>query len=191
MRFPLLFILLGSLLPQTAARAAAIDTADQSYRIEIDKSEELLLIKHGEDVIRSYHAATGSGGNGSKRKAGDMKTPIGVYRIVDFKPDSRFHFFMQLNYPNRLDAWYGYKNELIDAHEFRSISAALSNNDIPPQDTALGGYIGIHGIGEMNEKKRRIHAQQNWTSGCIALTNKEIMELRQYVSLGTLVFIHE
>lgn len=170
---------------------ATYTPANQDYQIEISKSREELMVKRGDEVVRRYRAATGTGGEGSKRQIGDKKTPVGVYKIIDFKTDSRFHFFMQIDYPNLLDAWYGYKNELIDATEFRAITTALKNDKVPPQDTALGGYIGIHGIGDTDDEKRMIHEAGNWTEGCIALTNKEINELRQFVSIGTRIVIHE
>lgn len=164
---------------------------DKAYVLEIDKSRQELLVKQGTNIIRRYRAATGRGGTGSKRQVGDKKTPAGVYRIIDFKNDSQFHYFMQIDYPNLLDAWYGYKHEIIDAREFRAITTALKNNEKPPQDTALGGYIGIHGIGNTSDKKIMIHEAQNWTSGCIAVTNKEINELQNFVSIGTKVVIKE
>ncbi len=163
----------------------------KDYVLEINKSREELIVKQGTEVIRRYRAATGRGGEGTKRQVGDKKTPVGVYRIIDFKNDSQFHYFMQIDYPNLLDAWYGYKHEIIDAREFRSITTALKNNKKPPQDTALGGFIGIHGIGDTSNKKLMIHEAQNWTAGCIALTNEEINELQQFVSIGTKVVIKE
>lgn len=171
--------------------AAYAPAGNEEYQLEINKSREELLVKRDDSVIRRYRAATGRGGGGTKRMLGDKKTPVGVYKIVDFKDDSRFHFFMQIDYPNLLDAWYGYKNELIDAREFRAITTALKNNEMPPQDTALGGYIGIHGIGKVDTEKLMIHEAQNWTAGCIALTNEEINELRQFVSIGTRIVIRE
>ncbi|MCS3902539.1 murein L,D-transpeptidase YafK [Methylohalomonas lacus] len=185
----LLLILSSPALAQQIAGAAHATSGE--YSIEIDKSRSELVVKHENSVIKRYRAATGRGGQGTKRVQGDRKTPIGVYRVVDFKDDSRFHFFMQIDYPNLLDAWYGYKNELIDASEFHEITTAVKNNQKPPQDTALGGQIGIHGIGEMNDEKRAIHARENWTAGCIALTNDEIIELRQYVTIGTPIVIKE
>lgn len=171
----------------TAAGGAITD----GYELVIDKSREELLVKQGSQIVRRYRAATGRGGQGTKRIQGDKKTPVGVYRVVKFKSDSQFHFFMHLDYPNLLDAWYGYKNEVIDASEFQSITSAVKNNKIPPQDTALGGYIGIHGIGDMTTEKLLIHEGQNWTAGCIAVTNEEIMDLKQYVDIGTKIVIRE
>lgn len=56
----------------------------------------------------------------------------------------------------------------------------------PPQNTQLGGHIGIHGIGQGNPA---IHNNYNWTNGCIALTNKQIDQLSQWVKTGTVVNI--
>lgn len=161
------------------------------YDIEISKSDQQLIVKNGNRTIKQYRVAFGKGGKGTKRKLGDKKTPVGIYKIVDFKDDSKFHFFMQIDYPNLLDAWYGYKNEVISAQEFKNIATAFKTKNIPPQNTPLGGYIGIHGLGVTTEEKLLIHEGFNWTEGCIALTNEQINDLRQYVSIGTKVVIKE
>lgn len=161
------------------------------YELEINKSKQELLVKESDQIVKRYRIAYGRGGKGTKYKLGDNKTPVGVYKIMDFKPESRFHFFMQLNYPNLLDAWSGYKNETITAKEFDAIASAINEKKPPPQDTILGGYIGIHGLGEENPERLDLHRTSNWTEGCIALTNAEIIELRQYVDIGTKVIIRE
>ena len=61
----------------------------------------------------------------------------------------------------------------------------------PPQNTRLGGAIGIHGIGEETADKLHIHDNLDWTEGCIALRNAEINELRPFLGLGTRVVIRE
>ena len=161
------------------------------YTVEISKSGRSLAIKQDEEVIRHYNIAHGRGGKGTKIRSGDNKTPTGTYRAIDFKSNSKFHFFIQLNYPNPLDAWRGYINEVISADEFKQIVLAYKRKTLPPQDTGLGGQIGIHGIGETTDEKYRIHEALNWTEGCIAVTNEEINELRKYISLGTRVVIRE
>ena len=159
---------------------------DDEYQILISKkNNELVLEKEGQ-IIKKYHIASGKGGKGTKRRRGDSKTPLGVYRIADFKENSRFYYFIQLDYPNLIDAWYGYKNKTIDADEFKRIAAAYKNREKPPQDTELGGFIGIHGLGETNEEKLTIHKEINWTEGCIALTNEEINDLRKFVGIKLL-----
>ena len=56
----------------------------------------------------------------------------------------------------------------------------------PPQNTALGGYIGIHGLGNRDPA---IHKKMNWTDGCIALTDEQIEQLAQWIDVGTRVVI--
>jgi murein L,D-transpeptidase YafK len=157
--------------------------------LEVYKSNKELIVKDEETILKKYRIATGRGGAGTKTKMGDKKTPIGQYKILEFRDNSRFHFFMQINYPNPIDAWYGYKNNLIDGKEFKEIIKASTTNELPPQNTRLGGYLGLHGIGETTSDKMTIHERQDWTEGCIALTNEEISELRQFVSIGTSVLI--
>lgn len=159
------------------------------FALEISKQARLLKVTRGAEVVKEYPIAWGRGGKGTKARSGDNKTPTGRYRVVGFKADSKFHFFMQLNYPNNLDAWRGYRDQLISPLEFQRIAIANKQGRLPPQDTRLGGYIGIHGIGPMTPNKLLIHETYNWTEGCIAVKNREINELRNYVTLGTPVTI--
>jgi len=160
-----------------------------AYRIVITKSTRKLEVMQGDRVIRKYTISYGKGHGSTKRELGDNNTPTGRYQIVKFKPDSKFFFFMQLDYPNLLDAWYGYKDDIISSTDFRNIAAAFKNHQIPPQNTRLGGYIGIHGLGDVSADTLKIHQANNWTDGCIALKNEEINELRHYVSIGTTIII--
>lgn len=170
---------------------AQVQATGSNYSLEVSKSLQELLVKDGDQVVRRFRVAIGRGGDGTKRQRGDNKTPTGQYKVLDFKANSRFHFFMLINYPNQVDAWHGYIDDRISAREFKQIIVANRQNQVPPQDTLLGGYIGLHGIGEMNEDKLSIHQRENWTEGCIALTNEEISELRNYVTIGTPIHIRD
>jgi murein L,D-transpeptidase YafK len=161
------------------------------YELEISKSKRVLLLKVGSKVKKEYLVALGRGGRGDKRQMGDRKTPIGIYRIVRINPDSPFYYFMQLNYPNVKDAFYGLKDHLISLWDFNRIIGALSRREIPPQNTPLGGAIGIHGVGPETAERRNIHTYFNWTQGCVAMKNADIAELRNYVGIGTKVVINE
>ncbi|MGI9229302.1 MAG: L,D-transpeptidase family protein [Gammaproteobacteria bacterium] len=177
------------LLCLTLTQPAA--TASPAYHIEISKSQRVLQLKQAETIIKQYHIAYGKGGDGTKKRSGDNKTPLGHYKVVEFKADSKFHFFILLNYPNLLDAWHGYQDQVINAAEFRDIASAHKFEESPPQDTGLGGYIGIHGIGKATKEKLDIHQEHNWTEGCIAMRNNEITELRKMVTIGMPVTITE
>ena len=178
--FPIILIVFC----QVAAAAAP-------YTIEISKSDRILEVRQNKKTVKKYDISHGRGGKGAKIRSGDNKTPTGTYRAIDFKTNSKFHFFIQLNYPNPLDAWRGYRNDIISGAEFKQIIQAYNRKSLPPQTTGLGGYIGIHGIGLMTAEKSRIHEAHNWTEGCIAVRNEEINELRKYITLGTKVVIRE
>lgn len=183
----ILFILLLAVCVQSSGIAAA----GSGYQIEIIKSLQELRLKRGNDVMYTFRIAYGKGEHGPKQQRGDNRTPVGSYQILDFKTDSKFHYFMQLNYPNLLDAWHGYKNRLISPAEYREIARSFKKHEMPPQDTYLGGQIGIHGLGVTTREKLKIHQSVNWTEGCIAITNEDMNVLRKYVSKGMPVVIME
>ncbi len=161
------------------------------YTILISKKKNELIVQRDEQLIKKYHIASGKGGIGTKQRRGDNKTPIGVYRVSEFRQSDRFHYFIQLDYPSLIDAWYGYKNQTIDANDFKRITSAHKNKQNPPQDTPLGGFIGIHGLGQTTPKKLDIHQTFDWTNGCIALKNEEVTDLRQFIQVGTQIIIQE
>jgi len=171
--------------------AAAASGAPFDYEIEIDKTTRLLVVRAGEDILKTFRVSIGRGGNGDKSKQGDKKTPVGTYRVVGFNESSKFDTFVRLNYPNVKDAYYGLRNAVISRPEFDRILSALRAGSLPPQNTALGGAIGIHGIGEETPDKVLIHDNLDWTEGCIALRNAEIHELRPFLGVGTRVVIRE
>ena len=161
----------------------------EDYQIIVSKSNKELALKKSNNIVKKYHIATGKGGQGTKRKRGDSKTPLGVYRISKLSKSKRFYYFIQLDYPNLIDAWYGFKNEVINGGDFKRIASAYKKREFPPQDTNLGGQIGIHGIGNTTKKKLAIHKELNWTDGCIALTNDDISDLIKFIKIGTTVVI--
>ena len=68
----------------------------------------------------------------------------------------------------------------------RRFVGPFMTGDIPPQVTPLGGYLGIHGVGEGDPG---IHADFNWTHGCIALTNQQIDDLAGWIRIGMRVVV--
>jgi murein L,D-transpeptidase YafK len=161
------------------------------YEVVIKRSEKRLLIQKEGQVLRSFHVALGSGGRQGKQQLGDRKTPSGEYRIMQVRDSDRFHVFIQLDYPSVRDAMNGLKSKRISKSQYRQILDAHIYGDLPPQNTPLGGAIGIHGIGQETKEKLEIHQMANWTQGCIALRNQEVDQLLSYVSKGTKVKIVE
>ena len=162
-----------------------------SYDIEVQKTQRLLIVRDGERVRATFPIALGRGGPGDKHKLGDNKTPVGIYRIVGVNNSTAFDTFLRINYPNVKDAFYGLKSQLISRREFDRIVTALRHNQVPPQNTRLGGAIGIHGLGEETPEKVHIQNKLDWTQGCIALRNHDLHELREFIDVGTRVVITE
>ncbi|KGM06863.1 hypothetical protein LP43_1356 [Methylophaga thiooxydans] len=165
--------------------------ATGNYELVIKRSEKRLLIQKDGEVLRSFHVALGSGGRKAKMKSGDRLTPLGKYHITQVRDSDRFHMFIQLDYPSVRDAITALKEDRISKAQYRKILDAHIFGNLPPQNTPLGGAIGIHGIGVETKDKLEIHEIADWTKGCIALRNDEIEQLTKYISKGTQVTITE
>jgi murein L,D-transpeptidase YafK len=163
--------------------------ASENIELVIDRSEHKLIVKKEGATLRTFKVALGSGGRKAKLQEGDHKTPKGTYRISQVRDSQRFHMFLQLDYPNMDDARRALQNNVITRYEYRKILDAHSYGRLPPQNTALGGAIGIHGIGQETKDKLEIHQIADWTQGCIALRNNEIEELSRFIHIGTTVSI--
>ena len=153
----------------------------------VDTNALKIEVKRGEKTIDILEGiAIGQGGSGQKSHRGDNITPFGEYRIGWVGQQSSFHKFFGLNYPSVQDADHALRKGIINQYTYNDILNAHSYHQVPPQNTPLGGRIGIHGLGRADEK---IHKTMNWTHGCIALTNPQIDRLSQWVGTGTLVKI--
>ncbi len=158
-----------------------------SARIIVDTRAETLTVMRGDTVIKTFpDIAIGRYGKTYFKHQGDNKTPLGNYRIGWINRDSRYYIFLGLTYPDQEAADRGLVDERISEAQWQEIRRALKAGKIPPQKTPLGGYIGIHGLGQGD---MTVHQQYNWTNGCVALTNAEIDQLLQWVRIGTPVEI--
>jgi len=153
----------------------------------VDTRTHTLEVYDGERVIERYERiAVGRGGIGRDRQKGDMRTPLGRFRVAWFNPHSRFRFFIGLDYPRREHVERAFREGVIDEGDRRRFRQAFYHNRRPPQDTPLGGFIGIHGLGRADPG---LHDIADWTEGCVAVTNEQIDRLKGYVEIGTPVII--
>lgn len=153
----------------------------------VDTHALKIEVKQGEKTIDTIEGiAIGQAGAGQKLHRGDNITPSGEYRIGWIGEKSTFHRFFGLNYPSMTDAEKAFRKGVIDKYTYSDIINAHLFGQVPPQNTVLGGRIGIHGLGNADEK---IHRSMNWTHGCIAMTNPQIDHLSHWVDAGTLVKI--
>lgn len=127
---------------------------------------EVVLYQNG-NRARTYTADLGKNRLAPKRVAGDSATPEGRYRITSKRSrgETKYYKALMLDYPNAEDR-----------REFEASKRAgrISRN------ARLGRLIEIHGNGGRDE---------NWTSGCVALSDRDIDDLFSRVSVGTPVTI--
>lgn len=153
----------------------------------IDSKKLQLDVKLGDITLVSFaNISVGRNGAGFKRKRGDDTTPLGKYKISWINRKSRYHRFYGFNYPSSKNAHQALKKGLINKKTYDSVINAHENNRVPPQNTPLGGMIGIHGLGKGDKE---IHTTMNWTHGCIALTNQQINKLDTWIKKDTIVVV--
>lgn len=155
--------------------------------IMVDKSDHTLSVYTAGIRLKTYHVELGDSGLGDKAVSGDHKTPEGTFYVAEISvlnPADPYlgSRWMRLSYPNIEDADRGLAQGLIDQQTHDSIVEANKRLAIPPQNTALGGGVGIHGGSTPALGK-------DWTWGCVGLTNHDVEDFFDYVSVGTPVVI--
>ncbi|TGD75814.1 murein L,D-transpeptidase [Mangrovimicrobium sediminis] len=177
----------AALLPPLALGGEESAAHTDPLWLLIDTSALTLAVMRGDaEVARYDNIAIGSGGAAADKRLGDERTPLGEFHISEIRPSDRFLLFLALDYPTLKHAERAWGDGRIDERTWQRIRLAWTNGGPPPQDTALGGHLGIHGIGAGDPE---IQATINWTNGCIALTNAQVTELAGLVTVGTRVSI--
>jgi len=155
--------------------------------ILVDTRKMTLSVLEGDTVRRTYKKiAIGRAGTTTDKIQGDDKTPLGKFHLVRIAPKTPFHRFFGLDYPTEGHAERALQAGTIGLEHYVEIRQAFQIGDIPPQATPLGGYLGIHGVGKGD---LAIHADFHWTHGCIALTNRQIDDLSNWIHLGMRVVV--
>ena len=148
-----LSILLVLLLPllDGGLQASGFPTAD---RVLVEKSDRKLHLLMDGEVFRSYDIALGIRPVGDKEFEGDFRTPEGVYLLDARNPNSEYFLSIHVSYPNRQDV-----------REARA-------RGVDP-----GGAIMIHGQPNNPTRSEAYYRTQDWTNGCIAVTNSDMIDI--------------
>lgn len=166
---------------------SSIAATDDEIWILIDDREATLDVYRGDTRIEHFAPISlGRGGTARVRLQGSNMTPTGEFHINRIDHDSKFHIFLGLNYPKLETARAAMRAGLMTPVEYADFQESYYRHDAPPQDTVLGGYIGIHGLGDSDPE---IHRRFHWTEGCIAVTDPQIETLARLVTIGTRVVI--
>jgi len=171
------------LIPDEDTRRSACESIVQ---IEVFKYDRRLKATCADGQVVQFPIALGRRPFGDKQRQGDQRTPEGYYRVAEEPRPSQFHVFIALDYPSAVDADQALGRGEIDPNTYLSIVRAILQGRLPPQDTALGGAIGIHGEGEGRQGRS---TESDWTLGCIALSDRNARFLGERVGVGTPVVI--
>lgn len=159
-------LVVAILIASVAAAPRRQSGMEKADRILILKSERTLKLFRQGKVIKEYKVALGSEPRGAKTRMGDNRTPEGEYKIDARNAHSHYHLALHVSYPNAAD---------------RERAKKLGVNP--------GGDIMIHGLPPQWAWIGAAHRKQDWTLGCIAVTNAEIEEIWAMVAVGTPVDI--
>ena len=140
--------------------------------ILVEKSKYRLTVYSDKKPIKSYPVVFGGNPTGDKLKAGDSRTPEGIFSIKDMYPHETWSKFLWLDYPTK-QSW-------------RKHIKAKQNGTIDWGDS-VGSEVGIHGVPANSDNI--IKNKSNWTLGCVSLENKDVDELYRFVQKGTEVEI--
>jgi murein L,D-transpeptidase YafK len=140
------------------AEAASI----KADKIVVIKSKRAMLLLSNGEILRAYGVALGQNPEGHKIKAGDKRTPEGLYILDKKNPNSNFHLSIRISYPDQSDI------------------ENAKRLGVPP-----GCCIMIHGLPPDMAMLGKLHRYEDWTEGCIAVTNSEMEEIWQLIEVGT------
>ncbi len=122
-------------------------------RIVVQKSARRMELYRAGRVIASYRVSLGLVPEGNKQREGDFRTPEGNYRLTRRNAASDFFLAVQVSYPEPPD-----------------IALARRNGWSP------GGLIMVHGLPNVPKYPRERYLNTDWTDGCIALSNEDMLD---------------
>lgn len=138
----------------TAASTATASVIEMADRVVVRKSERRLLLMRGERVLRSFDVALGLSPTGAKQREGDFRTPEGNYLLAGRNPNSDFFLAIQVDYPGPDDL------------------RRASEDGVDP-----GGQIMIHGQPNRPSRPLEYYQSRDWTNGCIAVSNADMVDI--------------
>jgi murein L,D-transpeptidase YafK len=122
-------------------------------RVVVRKADRRMDLYRSQRVVRSFRVSLGLVPGGPKEHEGDYRTPEGRYYLTNRKADSDYFLAIQVSYPNEQDAAMARRRGL-----------------------RTGGSIMVHGLPNVLKYPRQRYLQNDWTNGCIALSNDDMLE---------------
>ena len=141
------------------AGRGALPIAD---KVIVRKAERTMYLVRGNEILRSYRVALGLRPDGHKEQEGDFRTPEGKYKLSRRNARSDYFLSIQVSYPN-------------DDDIARSRKLGVSP----------GGAIMIHGLPNTPRKPLDYYNRTDWTDGCIAVANSDMVEIWLMTNIDT------
>jgi murein L,D-transpeptidase YafK len=138
----------------TGASAADQRGFAEADRLVVHKSKRRLELLQDGAVIAEYPIRLGLNPAGHKMHEGDFRTPEGHYYLSRRNPRSDYFLAIEVSYPNDADRRH-----------------ARGNGKQP------GGSIMIHGLPNVPRKTADYYARNDWTDGCIAVSNSDMVDI--------------
>jgi murein L,D-transpeptidase YafK len=137
-------------------------STDRVDRILVIKSERKMYLQSAGRTLRTFDISLGLVPEGAKQREGDFRTPEGVYYIESKNTRSDFFLALKVSYPNENDR------------------ARARAKGVDP-----GGQIMIHGLPNVPKYPESRYLGSDWTDGCIAVSNSDMVDLWLMTSVAT------
>src|SRR5690606_10277144 len=136
------------------AQAALIRHHEVADQVLVVKSERKLYLLKGGEVLREFAVSLGLRPQGHKQREGDFRTPEGRYVLESRNPSSDYFLSIKVSYPNAEDP------------------ARARAAGVDP-----GGQIMIHGLPNQPKREEETYFGWDWTDGCIAVSNSDMIDI--------------
>jgi murein L,D-transpeptidase YafK len=131
-------------------------------RILVHKGGRKMELYRKGQLVANYRISLGLAPSGQKQREGDFRTPEGSYRLTRRNAQSDFFLAVQVSYPEAAD-----------------IVLARRSGWAP------GGSIMVHGLPNFLKYPRDRYLNTDWTDGCIALSNEDMLDFWLLTGQGT------
>jgi murein L,D-transpeptidase YafK len=133
-------------------------------KVVVKKAERKLYLVKRDKPFRTYRVSLGFKPQGHKQRQGDGRTPEGRYTLDWRNSGSKFHKALHVSYPSHQD------------------ELQAKRLGVDP-----GGMIMVHGqpSSGRNSALRQAISKEDWTQGCIAVSDLAIDEIWSYTRDGT------
>jgi len=151
MNFGRNLIVLGFLAMSSMLQASEFPVAE---KVVVEKEKRILHLIKDDEIFRTYDIVLGIEPVGNKQSEGDFKTPEGIYRLDTRNPDSDYFLSIHISYPNSKD-----------------------RREARTKGVSPGGQIMIHGQPNEPTYSAAYYKKQDWTNGCIAVSNSDMIDI--------------